>query len=105
MQPFVTCCYLVVRVDFVLPLYQVTESSGRAIVCLEKDKDTSIPFSVTVTPFETTPTMEDIYKARGASSLYECTYYTKWYNFNFHVHTSMTYTRSLNLLYIFHSWV
>ena len=56
--------------DFTLPLYEVIESSGHAIVCLEKDRDTSVPFSVTVTPFETTPTIEDTYQARGVSLLY-----------------------------------
>ncbi len=51
--------------DFSLPVYEVMESFGKAVVCMQKDRDSSVPFKVTVTPYETTPTLQDVFQARG----------------------------------------
>ena len=68
-----------VIVDFTLSLFQVSESSGNAMVCLQKDRDTSVPFSVTVTPFETPPFLEGTFQARGEKTPRSC-----FSNLNFH---------------------
>ena len=45
---FITLCYTVVNVRFVQPEYTFNEASGRATVCLTKDLETGVNFTVFV---------------------------------------------------------
>lgn len=55
----------VVTVALSSPLYEVVESRGVVTVCLDKNAETSIPLPIMVQPFETTPTLPDVFQARG----------------------------------------
>ena len=59
------CVHAVVQVSFVSSIYQVQESSREVTICLMKDAETAVPFSITVQPFETTLTLPDTSRATG----------------------------------------
>ena len=52
-------------VSFESSLFEVSESEAVAMVCLQKDRDTSQPLTVVVQPFETQSTDPDVFEAKG----------------------------------------
>lgn len=61
----VTVLFAVVTVSVESPLYEVIESSSVATICLRKDAETGRPLPVVMQPLEITPTLPDVFQARG----------------------------------------